>query len=80
MRRLFVPANDDAPTLTWLDFKADGELFEWALKYARGLVWSIRHSPCERSQANFIWFFRFEKSFEKQDGKQLQEKPHLKII
>lgn len=77
MKRLWRPANDDVPTQAWLEFKSEPCFYD-CVSHCPSLVWKVKHyysgrktSDRERGAANFIWFARFETSFNEQDCKRI---------
>jgi len=66
------PANDNNLARAYLDFESDTDLFYWAMKRDPKLVLGLKKvqgADREKYVANFVWFFKFERSFRESETK-----------
>jgi len=75
------PANDNSLALAYLAFEADTDLFNWATMRDPRLVLGLKKMQGpdrERCVANFVWFFKFERSFRNYEAE--MKRSEIKVV
>jgi hypothetical protein len=78
---MLKPANDNKLTQAYLDFEADTDLFNWATMRDPRLVLGLKKMQGpdrERCVANFVWFFKFERSWSNHEAE--TKRSEIKVV